>query len=476
MSNNISWDDLPDIFSKDREFVTFFKVLFDDNQTTGICFTNGSPEYSNIQMVCHYAASFLAKYEIVKTKFSNDLTIEIKKLVNPTKKEVVQTILNSVNNKNDKELKRNILLYFSRLYGLKIIPLALGNKVLGETNYKISLSRDENTFLRIDILESKKNTIFNGIKFSLDDSQLKSVVAIESIEINGFKTIVIEPKTIDKNIIGVCFKGISIDNVEFLPRCKSSYFEVKQICCAQQDRIYSKTFSERYTHCQASFNGDVKIKKSCNENYIFSELEYPSVSCEKSSVNSLVYISQSTLDNLLDKGDSLDYLNLAEFLNKNGVYIEAQQLHRHYLLKKIQEKNAKENQDKCKLKKWCVENFSRYSLIKLYDLINGCGTSLLKPFVLWLGCWLSAYLVFLFSTTQLIVNRISFDAYFQFNILSSIKQAFLITIPLLATIEKPKIIELYAYDQIIIYFLMIFYYLLWFLFALQIRKFLKLKE
>ena len=182
------------------------------------------------------------------------------------------------------------------------------------------------------------------------------------------------------------------------------------------------------------------------------------------------------MDNLLDKGDSLDYLNLAEFLNKNGAYIEAQQLHRHYLLKKIQEKNAKENQDNCKLKKWCVENFSRYTLIKLYDLINGCGTSLLKPFVLWLGCWLSAYLVFLFSTTQLIVNRISFDAYFQFNILSSIKQAFLITIPLLATIEKPKIIELYAYDQIIIYFLMIFYYLLWFLFALQIRKFLKLKE
>ncbi|MDE4953520.1 hypothetical protein NAI68_13355, partial [Francisella tularensis subsp. holarctica] len=69
----------------------------------------------------------------------------------------------------------------------------------------------------------------------------------------------------------------------------------------------------------------------------------------------------------VEKGGSLEFSRLAEFFNRNNAYLEAQQLHRHYLLAKAKESKS------CSLKFW----------VWFYNLINGCGTILAKP-VIWI--------------------------------------------------------------------------------------------
>ncbi|API86095.1 hypothetical protein [Francisella uliginis] len=205
---------------------------------------------------------------------------------------------------------------------------------------------------------------------------------------------------------------------------------------------------------------------------------------DKSSVKHSVNIDKPTFNNLLKvkQGGSLEFSRLAEFFNRNNAYMEAQQLHRHYLLAKakesLKEESKEDNSDKenkpCFCKKWTGLS----GLINIYDFINGCGTSLLKPFIGILYCWLFTYLIFLSSSIKLVMSAKSTGviAYSSYSVLFSIKQAFLVTVPLLATIHKPETVILNGVSQIFIYFLMIVSYLLVFLMALQIRKLLRLKE
>ncbi|MBK2075188.1 hypothetical protein IB671_05040 [Francisella orientalis] len=186
---------------------------------------------------------------------------------------------------------------------------------------------------------------------------------------------------------------------------------------------------------------------------------------DKSSIKNSVDIDKKSFDNLLniEKAGSLEFSRLAEFFNRNNAYMEAQPLHRHYLLEK-----AKES-----------KNYGLKFWVWFYSLVNGCGTSLLKPFIGVLYCWLFTYLIFLSLSIKLVmsVKSTGVIVYSSYSVLFSIKQALLVTVPLLATIHKPEIEMLdNGLLQIFVNFLMIVSYLLVFLMALQIRKLLRLKD
>ncbi|NDT86023.1 hypothetical protein FWI07_06250, partial [Francisella tularensis subsp. holarctica] len=113
------------------------------------------------------------------------------------------------------------------------------------------------------------------------------------------------------------------------------------------------------------------IRNSSIEKLDFNSCEFETVPSfdDKSSIKHSVDIDLATFNNLLkvEKGGSLEFSRLAEFFNRNNAYMEAQQLHRHYLLAKAKESKS------CSLKVW----------VWFYNLINGCGTSLAKP-VIWI--------------------------------------------------------------------------------------------
>ncbi|GMN89387.1 hypothetical protein [Francisella sciaenopsi] len=170
---------------------------------------------------------------------------------------------------------------------------------------------------------------------------------------------------------------------------------------------------------------------------------------EKTSIKHSVDIDKKTFDNLLkiENTGSLEYSRLAEFFNRNNAYMEAQQLHRHYLLAKAKESKS------CGLKTW----------VGLYDLINGCGTSLQMPFILML--------------CLLYVNIGVLE--FQFLKLKEGSEVLIYAInnilPMSGLFTHSKGVCLPGVI-LALKFTSILATLLWFLIALQIRKLLKLKD
>ncbi|MGQ4005897.1 hypothetical protein QIW49_05355 [Francisellaceae bacterium CB300] len=190
------------------------------------------------------------------------------------------------------------------------------------------------------------------------------------------------------------------------------------------------------------------------ENSHFSKIEFQNCKFksipnfdDKSTVKHSVDINKATFDNLLKvkQSGSLEFSRLAEFFNRNNAYMEGQQLHRHYLLAKAKESKSRG------LKAW----------VWFYDTINGCGTSLLKPFL---------FLVLLFS--------ISCNIYFYLtNIIGA--DIFYKAIDNLLPFSGVFTTNHDIINLVVILALKItsiFSTLLWFLMALQIRKLLKLKE
>lgn len=506
MSDNV-WDDLPNICSEDRELITFFGHLYFGIKEFSLdlkILDECSKEY-----LCSYAKDFLQNEKITSACFKEDL-IEIlkQKAKSLTKKQVVRIILENIIPEYSK-LKQNLILYFGRLYALKITPLVLGSDCETCKNYEVSLCDDNaGNFLSISFIEELENHNFDGIRFSPKDNPTNSVIAIEELEVNGFRKVDFQIDESNKDSHKICFKQVGIDSLVLSSVEKSKYFEITKADYYKQTMILDSEKQYIDIYCQINCGGDINIKKDTKDRYTFSRSKYKSIDCEnfkgslkfnncnlsrlrwkncnfaevpsfddESSIKLAVYIDESTLRNMDGKGSSLDFLNLAEFLNRNKAYIEAQSLHRFYLLSKreeyLEEQNKKDNN---KLKKWCKDNFNRYLLVKIYDSINSCGNNLLKPVCLTLCSWLFVYLIFLFSTCFIIIDCSDFKTYLFFHVLYSIKQATLVIVPLLATIEKPQISCLNLYPQILVYLLMIFSYLLFFLMALQIRKFLKLKD
>ncbi|MED7820231.1 MULTISPECIES: hypothetical protein [unclassified Francisella] len=189
---------------------------------------------------------------------------------------------------------------------------------------------------------------------------------------------------------------------------------------------------------------NTKIEKLTCEDQLFISL--PKFD-NKSGVGRSVKLHPKSFDKLLKskRAGSIEFSCLAEFFNRNNAYMEAQQLHRHYLLSKAEES----------------KNLSLKIWIWLYDFINGCGTSLLKPFLLLvlifsLNCNINFYLV---KITGVDVYYKAVDNILPFAVIL-IKDD---SISNLGVVLSLKIISILAT-------------LLWFLIALQIRKLLKLKD
>ncbi|MBK2254950.1 hypothetical protein IBE48_03565 [Francisella philomiragia] len=217
--------------------------------------------------------------------------------------------------------------------------------------------------------------------------------------------------------------------------------------------------------------GRIIVKDTSIEKLKFKNCNFISkvpVFDNSSTIKHSVDIDKKSFDNLLnvEKASSLEFSRLAEFFNRNNAYIEAQQLHRHYLLAKAKEslnkdsKEDKKTKDKpCFCKKWTGLS----GLINLYDLINGCGTSLQMPFILML-CLLYVnigVLEFQFSKfTE--GGEVIFHA---INNLLPLSGLFTHSegVCMLGVILALKLTSILAT-------------LLWFLIALQIRKLLKLKD
>ena len=188
---------------------------------------------------------------------------------------------------------------------------------------------------------------------------------------------------------------------------------------------------------------------------------------EKSKVKHSLDIDKVTFDNLLKikNAGSIEFSQLAEFFNRNNAYMEAQQLHRHYLLAKAKEslkedskEDAKTNKNKsCFCKKWTGLS----GLINIYDLINGCGTSFVKPIICMFFIWIANVVILQY---QFIDDGIKVFCHSIDNILpfaGIFKDPEDICMP--GVILALKVTSILAT-------------LLWFLIALQIRKLLKLKD
>ena len=224
-----------------------------------------------------------------------------------------------------------------------------------------------------------------------------------------------------------------------------------QIVSSNKVRLYIEGKLRKLESFNSEFRS-ISLKK-CK----FKSIPYFSDDC---IIQKEVKIDSQTFKNIEDIGKELEYSRLAEFLNRSKAYIEAQKLHKHYL-------QAKEkNETQLKL------------LVRFYNFINGCGTSLLKPIIGILICWLFTFLIFFLSDSDLyfLFQESGIILYKKVSVFYSIKQAFLVTVPLLATIEKPDISLLSFGWQMVLYGLMVISYLLSFLVILQIRKLLKLKE
>lgn len=171
---------------------------------------------------------------------------------------------------------------------------------------------------------------------------------------------------------------------------------------------------------------------------------------EKSSVHHSVNIDRKTFDSLLncESSGSLEFSRLAEFFNRNNAYLEAQQLHRHYLKTK-----AKES-----------KNWGLKAWIWLYDIINECGTNLLIPFL---------YLLMLLYINVGILTMRFHQVQDGSQILHyAIKN----TMPFLGMISSHSLMSDAPLILLALNITAWLATLLWFLIALQIRKTLRLRE
>lgn len=215
--------------------------------------------------------------------------------------------------------------------------------------------------------------------------------------------------------------------------------------------------------------GRIIVKDTSIEKLKFKNCNFISkvpVFDNSSTIKHSVDIDKKSFDNLLNIKNAglLEYSRLAEFFNRNNAYIEAQQLHRHYLLAKAKESlnkgskednSSKENKP-CFSKKW----FGLYGIVKLYDWINGCGTSLWKPFIAMFFVWIAnaVILQYQFSDGAKVL-------YYSINNI----------LPLAGIFNNADDIKL-PFVILALKLTSIIATLLWFLIALQIRKLLRLKE
>lgn len=478
-----NWDNLPSICKADQDI----EILLDDIFKLNI--------YPNKYSDSKYCDLFQLKDE------NNNIVIDTIADIRKFKTDIYNTLTNLHNNADKKDIAKvfkevlktdnnglgEILIYLSGLWKLTIYDFESNHVLWNSFSSRVKLSELNNYFIelsRTDLhtsftIHTGKHCYIEPIVFSPEISEITfdSQNSDDPTHFSKikFRDIELLPCEINQN------------SIEWWDDEKQS-FNLESFTLKTDDKGNISTVGSDFENFQMKVsNTDKSVKLKSNSCYLllkgsisklniyecnFTKLDFQN--CEftnipnfddKTSIKHSVDIDKATFDNLrnIKEAGSLEFSRLAEFFNRNSAYIEAQQLHRHYLLAKAKESKSKG------LKIW----------VGLYDLINGCGTSLWKPFIGILYCWLFTYLIFLSSSIKLVmsVKSTGVIVYSSYSVLFSIKQALLVTVPLLATIHKPEIEMLdNGLLQIFVYFLMIVSYLLVFLMALQIRKLLKLKD
>ncbi|MGQ4002293.1 hypothetical protein QIW31_04530 [Francisellaceae bacterium CB299] len=456
-----NWNDLPNICKQDIEIKSFILYLTRYYQVVDDSKYSECRENIYITDYVEEYVSNLFKTYLLSDEIRKIFLTKIKQKSNTSKKEIVRFIINEFNNSIS---EKGLLIYFSGLYRVKLEY---------SSNLTIELC-DENDsnfiFIKGCYRDMRLDDYLQISKFAIIPS--KRLAIIERICFKNISCFVVESGVTDtSHKINVVIKRIQFENMILHERVSSiSWFT--SINIQQKHRaIYinsstlpnvdfvnnSDTQEHEYIFENSTlkeikliahlrkikFRNTVMEKLKCDDK-LFISLPYFD---DKSTVKHSVDINKATFDNLLKvkQSGSLEFSRLAEFFNRNNAYMEGQQLHRHYLLAKAKESKSRG------LKAW----------VWFYDTINGCGTSLLKPFL---------FLVLLFSINCNIyfylTNIIGADIFYK-AIDNSLPFAGAFTI-------NNEIISLGVISALKI--TSIFATLLLFLIALQIRKLLKLKE
>ena len=413
----IPWNSLPGICSQNVELKAFINFIVKDSllysqETSFPCYLNFN-DYIENSGICAYANQFLlSKEEKFKTVFDDsDKLIENLKELNgqASKKDVTKELLKLI---KDDQTQQTLLFYLSGLFRLKVNSINPRNDTAYDKKYyEISLSDSEND--AFVILTCTSSIFFRQyLKISLqpdhsDENKHDSNGVLETIELKGFYKVSIDLKVDGiHNIVGIVLLGFIIDGVKFQPDDKIKYFNLERLEYEKRDRYIKKGLCplHLFKMCgKSSSYIDVEFlenNKNNGKHYQFHGFQYYGFKCnklndvigwyncritkinwtdctfndvpffdEKSSIEDEVNIDQTTLSHLNSGNfDALELTRLAEFLNRNHAYMEAQELHRGYLKAKAQSEN---------------NNSVKKGLIYLYDIINSCGTSLVQPFV-WL--------------------------------------------------------------------------------------------
>ncbi|MEY8797510.1 hypothetical protein [Francisella philomiragia] len=386
------WDDLPSICSEDQDIEVLLDDIYELNIYPNMYFDSN---YSNLfQLKDGYGKLEIDTIADIR-KFKVDIYKRLSQLhIDATKKNIAK-VFNDILSIDNNGLGE-VLIYLSGLWRLTVTDSENGNIRWSDFSSRIKLSESDDYFIelsRTDLhtsftIHTDKHCYIEPIVFQPEISEItfnsqKSDYPSYFSRIK-FRDIELAPCEIYQNNIDWWGDEKLSFNIECLT------LKVDDSGNISSDGNVFENFQMRITNTDKSLKlnnhscslllSDRILKlniSNCNFTKLdFKNCEFTSMPNfdEKSSVKHSVNIYKKSFDDLLNvkNAGSLEFSCLAEFFNRNNAYIEAQQLHRHYLKSKAKESRS------CGLKAW----------VRLYDFISGCGTSLLKPFL---------FLVLLFS-------------------------------------------------------------------------------
>ena len=460
ISIKVNWNNLPNICRHDIEIKCLILFL---SQEYEVVEDSKYIDCRDNSYITDYVKNFLKK-TLINISLKNRGRLcsnELELSQDISKKELVRILIKEFQDEIDAE---NLLIYFSGLYraNLEYNEKLISFELCDDTNDSFILVKGNYANMTID-------NPLRSSEFILKSSERLAI--IEKLYFKGISTLKIENHLgkSDHNI-NMVLKRVQFESL-VLSESMSSISWFTNISIEQFHRSVTVKNST-LPNVEFEINDTIQNHKYIFENTNLKKIKLISqlrsiefkntiidlLICEdqlfislpifdtESKIKHSVGIKSNTFDQLLhNKTGSLEFSRLAEFFNRNNAYIEAQQLHRHYLKSK-----AKESKNK---------NFKTW--VCLYDAINGCGSSLLKPFL---------FLTLIFSINCNIyfyLYEVSYSSVFYSAINNLLPFAGVFThssdVSMLGVVLALKLTSIFAT-------------LLWFLIALQIRKLLRLKE
>ncbi|AVC44963.1 hypothetical protein B4919_09300 [Francisella tularensis subsp. novicida] len=478
------WDDLPSICREDQDI----EVLLDDIYELN--------NYSNKNHDDRYGGLFQLKDEngnlVIDTiadirNFKTDIYKRLSQLHIDATKQNIAKVFNDILRTDNNGLGE-VLIYLSGLWRLIVTDSENENIRWSDFSSRIKLSESDDYFIQLSKTNSHTSftihtdkhcyiepIVFDNIIDSISFVSKSSDYPVHFSKIK-FRGIELVPYDINKNSIdwwGDEKQSFNLENLILKVDGKGNITSHGNDFENFQMKITNTDKSVKLNNHSCSLLLSDSISKLNISDCNFTKLDFQN--CEftnipnfddKSSIKHSVNIDKKSFDNLLkvENAGSLEFSRLAEFFNRNNAYIEAQKLHRHYLLAKAEETLKKDSEEDKKTKNkpcFCKKWTGLSGLINLYDLINGCGTSLLKPFIAMFFVWIANVVILQYQ----FING-GMDVFYN-SINNILPLAGLFThsegICMLGVILALKLTSILAT-------------LLWFLIALQIRKLLRLKE